>query len=70
MRVDTGLHCLHVASNENLTYYFLHESRGRIAIDEMGILPDYQGYAMHDHWLSYYTYFECIHLLCNAHHSR
>jgi transposase len=70
MRVDTGLHWLHVASNENLTYYFLHESRGRIAIDEMGILPDYQGYAMHDHWQSYYTYLECIHLLCNAHHLR
>jgi transposase len=70
MRVDTGLHWLHVASNEKLTYYFLHESRGRIAIDEMGILPDYQGYAMHDHWLSYYTYLECIHLLCNAHHLR
>lgn len=70
MRVDTGLHWLHVASNENLTYYFLHESRGRIAIDEMGILPDYQGYAMHDHWVSYYTYFKCIHLLCNAHHLR
>ncbi|MFT5814007.1 MAG: hypothetical protein ACI9VT_001766, partial [Psychroserpens sp.] len=32
-----------VASNEAFTYYFLHEHRGRIAIDEMGILPDYQG---------------------------
>ena len=70
MRVDTGLHWLHVASNEKLTYYFLHENRGRIAIDEMGILPDYQGYAMHDHWQSYYSYPECIHLLCNAHHLR
>jgi transposase len=39
MRVDTELHWLHVASNENLTYYFLHGSRGRIAIDEMGIYP-------------------------------
>lgn len=70
MRVDTDLHWLHVASNETLTYYFLHESRGRIAIDEMGILPDYQAYAMHDHWISYYTYLECEHLLCNALHLR
>jgi len=64
------LHWLHVASNEALTYYFLHESRGRIAIDEMGILPNFQGYAMHDHCVSYYTYLECTHLLCNAHHLR
>jgi transposase len=70
MRVDTDLHWLHVASNEAFTYYFLHKNRGRIAIDEMGILPDYQGYAMHDHWVSYYTYLDCEHLLCNAHHLR
>ena len=70
MRVDTHLQWLHVASNEALTYYFLHENRGSIAMNEMGILPDYQGYAMHDHWISYYTYLECVHLLCNAHHLR
>ena len=70
MRVDTNLHWLHVASNEALTYYFLHKNRGSIAINEMGILPNYQGYAMHDHWISYYTYLECVHLLCNAHHLR
>jgi hypothetical protein len=70
MRVDTHLQWLHVALNEALTYYFLHENRGSIAMNEMGILPDYQGYAMHDHWISYYTYLECVHLLCNAHHLR
>ena len=34
MRVDTHLQWLHVASNEALTYYFLHENRGSIAMNE------------------------------------
>ncbi len=25
---------------------------------------------MHVHWISYYTYLECVQLLCNAHHLR
>jgi transposase len=69
LRVETKLNWLHVASNEKVTYYFIYQKRGKEAMDEMGILHDYQGYAVHEHWMSSYQY-NCLHVLCNAHHLR
>jgi transposase len=69
MRVNGKLWWLHVACTDGLTYYFVHQKRGHDAIDEMGILPTFEGKAIHDGWKSYQHY-NCEHFLCNAHHLR
>lgn len=69
MRVNGKLWWLHVACTDGLTYYFVHSKRGREAIDEMEILPNFEGKAIHDGWKSYQNY-KCEHYLCNAHHLR
>lgn len=69
MRVNGKLWWLHVACTSGLTYYFIHQNRGTVAIDEMGILPEFAGKAIHDGWKSYGGY-GCEHFLCNAHHLR
>jgi transposase len=60
---------LHNASNELWTYFYPHQNRGGEAMDEIGILPEFTGILVHDHWKPYYIY-SCLHALCNAHHLR
>ncbi|MGI0495500.1 IS66 family transposase [Alkalinema pantanalense CENA528] len=69
LRVNGHLWWLHVACTSGLTYYFVHEKRGQLAMAAMDILPDYRGKAIHDGWKSYGDYL-CEHFLCNAHHLR
>lgn len=69
MRVNGQLWWLHVACTDGLTYYFVHPKRGQLAMDEMGVLPEFSGKAIHDGLKSYAGY-DCEHFLCNAHHLR
>jgi len=70
INIDSQRHWLHCASNASWTLYQAHRKRGTEAMDAMGVLPRYQGILCHDHWKPYYTYTDCTHALCNAHHLR
>ena len=68
-RVQGKLNWFHVACTKMLTYYAVHEKRGKIAMNEIGILPRFKGRAIHDDLPSYFHYL-IRHGLCNAHHLR
>jgi transposase len=63
---------LHVACTPLLTAFHLHCSRGRIAVDDFGVLPGFAGVCVHDA-LSVYdarAYPHATHALCCAHLNR
>jgi len=60
---------LHVVCSATLTLLMPHDKRGGEAMAAMGVLPEYTGTLVHDHWKPYYQ-LPCYHVLCNAHHLR
>jgi transposase len=70
VRCNKKLHWIHVTSSETATFFGLHAKRGSEAIDEIGILPQYLGSLIHDHWHCYFSYNQVKHGLCNVHHLR
>ncbi len=70
MRVVEKLHWVHVASTPMVTYLEVNTHRGTKAHDEIGILPQRQGWVMHDDYSSYYRYGNARHASCNSHHLR
>jgi transposase len=66
IRVYGMLHWLHVNCTRFLTHLAWHASRGRAAMDEIGIWPRFSGRGMHDRLASYDAY-DCTHSICGAH---
>jgi transposase len=68
LRVGGKLQWLHTASTALYTYLFVHEKRGQAALrSTASILPDFTGWAIHDHLAAYYQFAQAQHGACNAH---
>ncbi len=69
---ETGIHregktsWLHYVGGKKFSFYAIHDKRGKIAMEDIGILNRYKGTAVHDCYKSYFT-FDFEHALCNAH---
>ena len=51
-RIAGGLSWIHCASTGQLTLYTVNSQRGRDGIDAAGVLPGFDGTAVHDGWAS------------------
>jgi len=67
VNVQGKLKWIHTATCETAVHYGIHNKRGQEAIDDIDILPKYQGILVHDHWRPYNTYSNITHSYCNAH---
>ncbi|MHB8288058.1 MAG: IS66 family transposase, partial [Acidimicrobiales bacterium] len=70
LRVEAHLQWVHAVSTTDLTLYHLDTERGTAAMDAMGVIEHLRGVLVHDGWVSYRSYKNLIHALCNAHHLR
>jgi transposase len=66
IRIYGMLHWLHVNCTRFLTHLAWHESRGKPAMNDIGIWPRFAGRGMHDRLTSYEA-FGSAHSLCGAH---
>jgi transposase len=66
IRIYGMLHWLHVNCTRFLTHLAWHESRGKPAMNDIGIWPRFAGRGMHDRLASYDAY-GSAHSLCGAH---
>jgi transposase len=66
-RVAGRLAWVHSASTGKFALVTVHPKRGRQAMDAAGVLPGFEGVAVHDCWAPYDTYDQAGHALCNAH---
>jgi transposase len=66
-RVNGKNYWIHVYACGDITLKFLHQKRGKQAIEQIGLIPGYEGVIIHDCWASYLSYDRCGHGLCGSH---
>ena len=57
---------VHSASTGRLTLIDCHPKRGRLAMDDLGVIGAMTGVAVHDNWKPY-RHYDIDHAFCNAH---
>jgi transposase len=67
LRVAGRLHWVHCARTGKYTLITCHPKRGRVGIDDAGVLSRFHGIAVHDAWAPYDNYLDVDHQLCCAH---
>ena len=67
LRVAGQSHWIHVARTDELTHYGYDMRRGKMALEAIGILPQFRGVCVRDGWFAYDEYRRAEHALCNAH---
>jgi len=60
-------HWLHVLCTPLLTFFAIQMTRGKAAIQAIGIIPQFSGWLMHDFLSSYLGYENCLHTFCKSH---
>ena len=65
-RVNGRTLWVHNSSTDEYTYLTISGKRGRIGMEENGVLPEFNGTAVHDCLTSYWSY-DVRHVICNAH---
>ena len=66
-RTGGELHWVHNSSTDKYTYQTINKKRGKVGIDDNGVLLLFAGVAMHDCWSPYWKYEGIVHAICNAH---
>ena len=67
LRVEEKLHWVHSASNDKYTYMTVEAKRGGEGMESSGVLPSFEGIAVHDFWSPYFKFINIQHSVCNAH---
>ena len=66
-RVDKAGYWIHTYSSGDITLKFLHRRRGKVAMNDIGIIPAFEGVVVHDGLPAYFSYENCEHALCGSH---